>query len=138
MRRITSLLLLLLLATPAFASDYKQDGQGHTIIYSVTDTNGDPVTTLNPRVAIKRMTDGLFLDWSDNTYKTSNSCTTLFQSMTYEQAGGFYYRIFSVDNAALVSADYITILSSDDATYGDTQAENISWDNLNNLIKIHR
>lgn len=138
MKKLLLFLILFCSTSYAYASDYKQDGQGHTITYTITDTSGHTVSGQSPKVAVKRMTDGLFLDWNDNTYKTAASCTTLFRTMTYEASGGFYYRIFSVDNAALVSADYITIVSNDDATYADVQAENISWDNLNNLIKIHR
>ena len=130
--------LFILISTTCFAGDYHQDTQGHTVIYTITDSDGNPVSGQTPRVAVKRMTDGLFLDWSDSTFKSSNSAITLFQTMTFEQAGGFYYRIVSMDNSALISMDVITIVSNDDAVYGDTQAENISWDNLNNLIKIHR
>jgi hypothetical protein len=122
----------------AHAGDYHQDGQGHTILYTITDSSGNPVSGQSPRVGVKRMTDGLWLDFNDNTFKSSDSATTLFQTMTFEQAGGFYYRIVSIDNAVLVSMDVVTVVSNDDAVYSDVQAENITWDNLNNLIKMHR
>lgn len=137
MRKL-AVLFLLLVSTFAYAGDYHQDDQGTTVIYTITDGAGDPVSGQTPRIGVKRIYDGKWLDWNDSTYKTAASATTLFQSMTFDTTGGFYYRTFSVDNAVLVSSDYITIISNDDATYGDTQSENYTYDSLKDIIKINR
>ena len=122
----------------AHAGDYHQDSQGHTVTVSITDSSGDPVSGQYPRLAVKRMTDGLWLDFNDLSFKAPTSATTLFQIMSYEVTGGFYYRVVSIDNSALVSMDCIMVVSNDDATYGFTTAENITWDSVSNLIKINR
>lgn len=130
---------LVLIVKVAHASDYHQGGQGHVVTVSITDTAGDPVAGQTPRVAMKRMTDGLWLDFNDNTFKAPGSATTLFQGMTYDTTGGFYYRVITVDNAtAILSMDCVVVISNDNATYGFTTTEGVAWDNLNKLIKINR
>ncbi len=138
MRIILSLSLLFSLIVPAYAGDTHQDTQGHAVTVAITDSNGDPVTNQSPRVAVKRVSDGLYLDHSDGTFKAASAATTLYGSMAFDQAGGFYMRVITIDQGILVSGDFVTIVSNDDSTYGFTAAESIEWDNLNNLIKIHR
>lgn len=142
MKRFLPLALFLSLGLtwlkPVAASDYHQDGQTHCVVYTVTDNTGKPVSGLSPRMAFKRVSDSLYLDFNDNTFKSPSSATTLFAPMQFDQTGGFYLYKISVDSGVLVSGDYICVVSLDDASYGDVQCEGVAWDNLNNLIKIHR
>ena len=122
----------------AHAGDHHQDTQGHAVTYSITDSSGNPVSGQTPKVAVKETRTGLYLDHSDGTFKNPSSATTLYQTMTFDQTGGFYWRVVTVDTAALVSGDYVCIVSNDDATYGDTASESISFDRLEQVVKIHR
>ena len=121
----------------AHASDYHQDGQGHMVSYTVTDSSGNPVTGQTIRLSVQRVTDGAFLDFSDNTFKPSG-WTTRLTTMSYQSMGEYYGRVVSMDSSALFSSDVVFIVSNDDATYGDMQHEVVNFDNINNLIKIQR
>lgn len=140
MARIIALILwILCLTVPVFAGDTHQDHEPHTITYTVTDFSGNPVSGLTPRMAIKNVRTGQYYDFSDSSFKSPTSATTLFADMAFDSTGGFYQRIFTMDNATvLISGDIITIVSLDDATYGDTQSESIEWSNVNNLIRMNR
>lgn len=142
MKRLLPLILFISLvfgsSKPGAASDYHQDSQTHCVVYTVTDNAGKPVSGLNPRMAFKRVSDSQYLDFNDNTFKSPSSATTLFAPMQFDQTGGFYLYKISVDSGVLVSGDYICVVSLDDASYGDVQCEGVAWDNLSNLIRIHR
>lgn len=131
-------LLGLFLSTYAFASDYHQRGQAHTVLLTISDSSGDPVSGQTPRVGIKSTNTGLWYDFADGTFKAPNATTTLFQTMTYDNTGGFYYRIVSIDTSTLVSLDAVTVISNDDATYGFIGAESVEWDSMADKIKINR
>lgn len=131
------LLALLLISTVAVASDYHQSDSTHRIAYVVTDFSGNPVTGQTVRVGIQRASDGYFYDFNDSTFKASG-WTTRLSTLTYETTGEYYYKNITIDNGGIVSGDYVCIVSNDDATYGDQQAEVINFDNVAKLIKIHR
>lgn len=141
MARLIFILLFwfLLIVSLAYAGDTHQDHEPHTITYTVTDFSGNPVSSLTPRIAIKNVRTGQYYDFSDLSFKAPASATTLFADMAFDQTGGFYQRIFTMDNATiLISGDLVVIASLDDATYGDTQSESIAWSNVNNLIRSNR
>lgn len=130
---------ILCITVSAFAGDTHNDHEPHTITYSVTDFSGNPVSGLTPRIAIKNVRTAQYYDFNDSTFKAPASATTLFADMAFDQTGGFYQRIYTMDNATvLISGDLVVIASLDDATYGDTQAESIAWSNVNNLIRSNR
>lgn len=128
-----------LIATVCFASDTHQTGQSHRIVYVVTDSSGNPVTGQTVNVAVQRSSDQSFLDWSDLTFKSSG-WTTRVTTLPYDARGEYYTRVLTIDTTTtpLISGDYVIIVSNDSATYGDQQAEVVLFDNLNQLIKIHR
>lgn len=138
MRKLLIVTLILIgLVRYAFAGDSHHDGETHTIVYTVEDTSGNPVAGQTVRTAIRRMTDGAYWDWSSSTFKTSG-WTTQFGSMSYDSTLGAYFKVISIDQVNTISGDYVVTVSNDDATYGDTQSESFSVDNINNLIKVHR
>lgn len=128
---------ILFIATLAFASDYHQRGQSHQVIYTVTDSNGDPVTGQTVRLQVIRGLDNAILDFSDNTFKSSG-WTTRYATMNYNAQGEYYGRVISIDSSRLVSGDYVCIISNDSATYGDQQTEVVDFDTLGDLIKGNR
>lgn len=119
------------------AGDYHQDTQGHRVVYVVTDSSGNPVSGQTVRLQVQRVSDDAILDHSDNAFKYSG-WTTRYATMTYNAQGEYYSRVVTLDTATTISGDYVMVVSNDDSTYGDQQAEVVMWDNLNNLIKIHR
>lgn len=137
MKTITLIFLLCSLSVTALAGDVHQDGQGHKVVYTVVDNTGQPVSGQTVRLAVERVSDESQLDFSDNTFKSSG-WTTRYQTMAYNSTLGFYWYVVTIDTAVLVSGDYVCVVSNDDATYGDRQAESVQFDITNNLIKIHR
>lgn len=137
MRKLSLFLILILITKTAYSSDYHQNDQSHRVVYVITDTSGNPVSGQTVRLAVERSKDGLFLDFNDNTFKSSG-WTTRLVTMNYDSAGEHYYRVISIDNGALISGDIVCIVSNDDATYGDMQAEVVSFDRLEKIVKINR
>jgi hypothetical protein len=137
MTRRLFLLLAILTTTVAFAGDYHQDGSGHKVVYTVTDSFGDPVSGQTIRCAVQRGTDGYFLDFSDQTFKASGWSQRLF-ILSYDTVGEYYSTVITIDQATLVSSDYVITVSNDSALYGDHQSEVVNWDSLSNLVKIYR
>lgn len=132
-----SIFILLFSCSVSYSGDYHQRGQSHPVVYVITDSSGNPVSNQTPRLQVVRAKDGLILDHSDNTFKSS-SWTTRYATMNYDANGEYYRRTISIDSSLLVSGDYICIVSNDDSTYGDQQAEVISYDTLGDLIRINR
>ena len=132
-----SLLLFSSLIGSAFASDYHQSGQNHSVTYTVTDSSGNPVSGQSVGLALYRVSDSTYYDFGDATFKGS-SWTTRTVLMSYNSTDGYYYRIISVDNGGIISGEYIAIVSNDDATYGDTQAESFEYERLDKMIRIQR
>lgn len=134
---LVMILLGLLVVTYAKASDYHQRTQGHRVVYVVTDSSGNPVTGQTIRLQVMRVSDDAVLDHSDNAFKFSG-WTTRYATMNYNPMGEFYSRTITIDSSTIVSGDYVCIVSNDNATYGDQQAEVVMFDTINDLIKIHR
>lgn len=120
----------------AFASDYHQNDQKHKIVY-VLSNGSIPVTGQTISLAVQRASDSKFLDFSDGTFKSS-SWTSRLATMSYDSTGGYYGYDLSINAGNIVSGDYVCIISNDDVTYSDLQAEVVSFDNLSKLIKIQR
>ena len=135
--RLYFLLFSLFLTTFAWAGDYHQRTQSHRVVYVVTDSSGNPVTGQTVRLQVQRVADGFILDNADNSFKASG-WTTRYATMNYDSNGEYYQRTISIDSARLVSGDYVCVVSNDDATYGDQQAEVVAFDSVNDLIKINR
>ena len=136
------LLLLTLLVTSGhvMAGDtHQNDGEAHRVIYVITDGSGNPVAGQTVRLAVHRASDDATYDFSDSQFKFSG-WTTKLQTMNYNPNQELYQFTFSPDVARprIASGDYIIVVSNDDATYGDQQAESVSFGSTNQLIRISR
>lgn len=90
-------------------------------------------------MALKRVSDGTFLDFATNTFGSPTAATTLFAPMGIDITAGVYQRIVTIDSSVLVSGDYVFIVSNDSTSdYSDVQAEVVNIDTLPDLIKIQR
>ena len=131
------LITILLGIYPVYAGDYHQNDQAHRVVYVITDITGKPVAGETVNFSLERSKDNSFFDWSDNTFKTSGWGQRLYV-MSYDTVGEYYYKIITIDSGALISCDYVCYISNDSATYGDRQAEVISYDRLERIVKINR
>jgi len=135
--KIVPFILLLLITTFAHASDYHQDDSTHMIVYTIVDTSGNHVTGETVRLTVRSWDSVNYYNFTDDTwgtFSTANSHKTLNEDAT----GGFYFYPMTIDSATLNSGDYVLIVSNESATYADVQAESVNFDNMGNLIRIHR
>jgi hypothetical protein len=59
-----------------------QSGEIEPIVVMVVDSNGDLLSgKTNIKIRIRRLSDGYYLDWSDNTFKTGATVVTMLQAM---------------------------------------------------------
>lgn len=130
-------ILLLLISTNAWASDYHQRGQKHRVVYTVTDASGNPVTGETVRLQIQRVSDDAVYDFSSSSFKFSG-WTTRYQTMLYNTAGEYYNYTFSQDAARFNSGEYVCTISNDSASYGDQQSASVFFDSTQDVIRINR
>ena len=134
---LIGILFVGLYAKLSFAGDTHYSDESHRVTYSIVDSSGDPVAGQTVTLAVGRSTDNKFLDFNDNTFKSSG-WTSRTVSMSYDTVGEYYYRVITIDQAVTITSDYCATISNDNATYADHQTECWGVSNLNDLIKTHR
>jgi len=137
MRYILTLLILITCGV-AYAGDYHQDDSTHTFIYTVTNSSGNHVTGQTVRITLKSADTINYFDFNDSTWGAFSGLTTPHQTILEDANGGFYFYTLTIDSAVLNSGDYVIIVSNEDSTFADLQAESFNVDRIGNLIKIHR
>jgi len=136
--RYILVILALLLPLIAYAGDIHFDDETHLIIFTPADSNGNFKRGLTIRLTVKSHDTIGYFDFSDSIWKNTPDVVTQFATMKEDDYGGFYWYPFTVDSVTLVSGDYVFIVSNEDSTFQNVQAESVHFSNLNNLIKIHR
>ena len=131
------LILLLLISTNAFASDYHMRNQNHRITVTVTDAQGNPVTGETVRLQIQRVSDDAVYDFNSNSFKFSG-WTTRYQTLSYNPGGEYYTYTYSQDAARFSAGEYVMIVSNDSASYGFRQSESVFFDKTQDDIRINR
>lgn len=138
MKRTILLIASLLIVSTVWAGDFHVNNSTHLVAYVITDTNGDHVSGQTTRLTVRSWDNVAYLDWHDGAWKSFTSCSTPHKTMLEDSSGGFYYYPVTIDNATMVSGDFVFIVSNDDATYGDLQVEVVNFSALGDLVKIHR
>lgn len=136
-RYLILLILFFFLTSVAYAGDTHQRKQSHRVAYVVADASGNPVTDQTIRLQVIRASDDSVFDFSDNTFKQSG-WTTRYVTMNYDNKGEYYAMTLTIDSAALVSGDYVFIISNDSALYADQQVEVVTFGETHDLIRMHR
>lgn len=140
--RLASLLFsLILTASVVHAGDTHQNDSsvGHRIVYIIVDGSGNPVSGQTVRLSVHRASDDATYDFNSNDFKFSG-WTTRYAIMAYNPLQEVYQYTFTADAAhpGLVSGDYVMVVSNDGSGYEDLQAEVVSFENTNRLIRINR
>src|SRR3990167_6421345 len=130
MRKILLLLIACFIATPCFAGDTHQSDSTHSVVYTVADDEGNHVTGQTIRLTLYNPKSNQYYDFSDNTFKSLSSVTTLHRSLNENATSGIYFTTITIDNATRVSADVVVTVSNDSSAYGDLQSESVSFDRL--------
>jgi len=59
-----------------------QTGDKEPVVVLIVDGTGTPLTgKTNIKIRVRRLSDGFYFDWSDNTFKTGGSVVTLLQAL---------------------------------------------------------
>ena len=132
------LLLMVLLATPAYAGDYHQNDSEHLISVNVNDSSGNFVSGETIRLTLWKPKTNSFFDFSDNSFKPIGSVTTLHRVLSQNNTMETYFTTISVDNGRVISGDIVCTVSSESATYGFTSSEVIYFDRLEKQVQINR
>jgi len=140
--RILALLLLTIAVTSShlYAGDsHENDGQGHRIVYVILDASGNPVSGQTVRLSVHRASDDAVFDFNDSLFKFT-APTTRYRTMGYNAYQEVYQYTFTPDVAQprFASGDIVFIVSNDDSTYGDQQAEVVNFGNTNQLLRLNR
>jgi hypothetical protein len=111
-----------------------QTGQKEPLVALIVDANGDELTGKSDiKVKIRRLSDGYYFDWSDNTFKSGATVTQLLQALlevntTYSP--GEYY-LNTVDHSGGFDTSKIVNANDDDVYFvtaiqdGGTDAANV-------------
>lgn len=137
-RQLALIISLMFIGSHCYAGDYHQNDSAHLVIYTVTDSSGNPVSGETVRLTLWRPRDNKYFDWSDSTWDAIGSVTTLHQTMLYNATSGVYYYTISNDNGTLISGDIVCTISDESATYGEQQSEAVYFDRLEKIVRINR
>lgn len=91
------------------------------VVYHVTDDGGDPVAGKTVEVKIKRVSDGQWYDFDDDSFKAAgwgNKSADLSEDATE----GFYYYTFNPPASETSADQYQFLFDIDDPVYGDHQS----------------
>ena len=138
MRILIPFLVAILLTTQAFGSTYHQKDSTHTLIYTITDLSGNHVSGQTVRLTVKSHDAVNYYDFDDGSWGLFGSITTKHATLHEDADGGLYFYQLTVDSARRISGDAVFIISNDDATYGDLQAESVNFDTIGEQIRTHR
>lgn len=96
----------------------------------LTINSGGGITGQSPTVALRRLSDGYYLDWNDNTFKNSG-WTTKNASMT-DQSNGDYYKALNALAAGLAEGAFYVAEYTNTGTYALFAADTL------NVVTIQR
>ena len=97
--------------------------------YTVTNPSGDFVSGQTITLSIKKVSNGYWYDFSDNTFKASgwtSKTTTLLEDST----NGYYYYLFDPPDSETSPDQYLFVINNDDSTYGDHQVELVVYQDI--------
>ena len=121
MKRCLLGILLILLNLFCYASDVRNIQDNYQLIYHIIDENGDPVSGQTVTLKIKRVSDGAWLDFNDDTFKTSG-WTSKSTNLSEDTTEGYYYYTFDPPASETSAEEYLFLVDNSDSTYGDHQS----------------
>lgn len=111
-----------------------QTGQTEQIVALIVDANGDELVAKSDiKIRIRRLSDGYYFDWDDNTFKVGASVTQLLEALdpvdnTFSPGE---YQLETADHPNGFDTSKITNAADDDVYYvtavqdGGTDAANV-------------
>lgn len=122
------LLGLILNASVASAS-VRNIGENYQLVYHVLDVSGNHVTGETVTLAVKKISNGYWLDFSDATFKNAG-WTSKTVNLTEDSTNGFYFYTFTPPGSETAIEEYQFLVDNASATYGDHQSETVQYLNI--------
>lgn len=108
------------------SADVRNVGDAAQVQYVVLDTAGDYVTGQSVNIKIKRVSDGLWYDFSDGSFKASG-WTVKTSTLTEDATNEHYYYTFTPPLADTTADQYIAYLTNATSGYEDAQAVTLDY-----------
>lgn len=124
-------IIFILSATPCYGI-VRDIQDNHQVIYFILDEDGNHVTGETATLKIKKISNGYWYDFNDDTFKNSgwtSKSTNLSEDATEE----YYYYTFDPPASENSIEQYLFLIDNVSATYGDHQGEIASYQNISNF-----
>ena len=97
-----------------------QTGQKEPIVALIVDANGDElIGKTNIKIKVRRLSDGFYFDWSDDTFRAGGSVIQFLQALS--EVSGVYspgeYQLNTVNHVDGFDTSQITNAADDDVYY---------------------
>ena len=129
---INFFILSLFICTQCFG-DGRNIQDNYKFVYSIVDSLGVHVSGQTVALKIQRASDGYFYDFFDSTFKSS-SWTNKTINLSEDTSNGIYYYTFDPPASETGAQQYVFIVDNSDSTYGDHQAQVVSYQNIGTSI----
>lgn len=120
------LLCLIVFCFPVMALNIQDNFQ---FVYQIVDLSGDHVTGQTVTLKIKKVSNGYWYDFNDDSFKESG-WTSKSTNLTEDSTEGYYYYTFNPPAGETSAEQYLFVIDNSDATYGDHQSQNVAYNNI--------
>ncbi len=124
-------LFLLILLVPSSYADIRNIQDNYQLIYHVLDEDGDPVGSQTISLKIKKVSDGYWYDFNDDTFKNSG-WTSKSTNLSEDTTENYYHYTFNPPAAETSTEQYVLLVDNADTDYGDHQSAIICYQNIGN------
>lgn len=124
------LFMMMFIVAPAMAH-VRNIQDNFQVVYSVIDASGNHVTGETVTVKIKKVSNGNWYDFSDNTFKGSG-WGDKDGTLTEDSTEGFYYYTFDPPSSESAAEQYQFLIDNASSTYGDHQSMTVTYQKVFN------
>jgi len=129
-RLILTVMLVLVLAAVAMATNVQDN---YYYVHSIIDNSGDHVSGETVALKIKRVSDGYWLDFDDDTFKASGWVSATV-NLSEDTTNEYYYYTFNPPASETAAGQYLFVIDNASATYGDHQSYIVSYTNVEGIV----
>jgi hypothetical protein len=120
---------LLLVMPICDAATVRNIQDNHQAAYNIIDSSGNHVTGKTVALKIKKISNGYWLDFDDDTFKNSGWVTKSV-NLTEDSTESYYFYTWNPPASESAADQYLFCFDNADATYGDHQCETVEYQNI--------
>jgi len=121
--------ILLVFSNLCLASGVRNVQENYQVIYSILDNDGTFVSGETVALKIKKISNGHWYDFSDDTFKVSG-WTSKSANLSEDATEDYYYYTYDPPGTETVAEQYLFMVSNANATYKDHQGELVSYQDI--------